>query len=135
MKANEPVGSGNYAPLFLRLTLGSYFLVSGLLKVDQLHLVVDEVKAIGIFSDHFSQIFGVLLPYFEIFTGGLLLLGLWATLAGMIASVLLFLFIYASGLFPTQTMLINKDIILLAGALSLLYSGAGALSMDGARKS
>jgi uncharacterized membrane protein YphA (DoxX/SURF4 family) len=76
-----------------------------------------------------------LLPYFELAAGVLLIVGIWTTLAAMLTSLMLLSFVIAFGAFPKGgELLFNKDILLLAASVSLLYSGAGALSIDRFRK-
>jgi len=133
MKINEPIGDTRYAPLFIRLPLGSYFVLAGLSKLDQLAGFVTEVKKMGVLRDNLAALYATLLPYLEIFSGTLIFLGLWTTLASLISSLLLISFIIAFGFFADNTLL-NKDIIVLGATLSLLYSGGGLYSLDNIRR-
>lgn len=135
VKLNEPIGNSLYAPLFIRGTLGCYFILAGLLKLENMAHFMAEVKGFSMLPEHMSTMFAILLPYVEIAAGGLLVLGMWTTLAAIITTFLLATFIYAFGLFPTRPNLFNKDIILLGASISVLYSGAGAFSIDRFRKS
>jgi uncharacterized membrane protein YphA (DoxX/SURF4 family) len=134
MKPNEPIGNPLYAPFLIRVGLGAYFVLAGLVKIDSIVAFVNEVRSFGILPDQLAIVYGHLLPYAEITVGTLLLLGYWTTAAAISASVLLSSFIIALGLFPNSGRLFNKDVILLGAALSLLYSGAGAVSVDRFRK-
>lgn len=135
MKPNEPIGKIEYAPLLFRITLGGYFVIAGLTKLRNVEVFIQAVKDFGLLPFHLSTLYGTLLPYVEVAIGALLIIGMWTTLSSLIASMLLLSFTVAIGVFPNSNELFNKDIILLAGALSLLFSGAGALSIDGFRKS
>lgn len=135
MKPNEPIGKIEYAPFLFRLTLGSYFVIAGLMKLRNVEVFIQAVKDFGILPFHVATLYGTLLPYIEVAVGVLLIIGMWMTLSSLIASLLLLSFTLAIGVFPNSNELFNKDIILLGGALSLLFSGAGALSIDGFRKS
>jgi len=134
MKMHEPVGDACFAPLLIRLGLGSYFVLAGLLKLDDVPGFIEGVRSFNILPDHMATLYGILLPYLEIAFGGLLVIGIWTTLASIVTSLMLFSFVVAIGVFPEGTNLFNKDIILLAASLSLLYSGAGAFSIDRFRK-
>ncbi len=134
MKMNAPVGSSIYGPLLVRIGLGLYFVLAGLIKLDDPAGFVQQVQSFNILPARFSVVYGILLPYVEIFSGGLVLLGAWTTLGSILVSLLLVSFVSAFGLFPNGAPF-NKDLILLGAALSLLYSGAGALSIDKFRQS
>lgn len=135
MKLNEPMGNPLYAPFCIRLGLGAYFILAGLMKLDNLPTFIGHVKAFGILPEQVSLVYGLVLPYFEVTVGTLLVVGFWTTLAGIMSSLMLASFIIALGTFPNTGKLFNKDIILLGGSLSLLFSGAGAYSIDRFRKS
>lgn len=134
MKMNEPIGNAMYGPLLIRVTLGAYFILAGLQKYEQHEQFIREVQKFDILPPQLAVLYGILLPYVEMLGGGLLVLGAWTTLAALISSLLLTSFVIAMGLYPTGRTLFNKDVILLAASLSLLYSGAGALSIDRFRK-
>lgn len=134
MKLNEPIGNPLYAPFFVRVTLGAYFVLAGFAKLEDLPSFIAEVQGFNMLPSHLATLFAILLPYLEIIAGALLVLGMWTTLAAMITSMLLAAFVWAFGLFPNRPDLFNKDLILLAASVSVLYSGAGAFSIDRFRK-
>lgn len=134
MKMNEPLGNAIYGPMLIRLALGAYFVLAGLKKLHNQAQFIAEVQKFGILPAQLSTLYAVLLPYLEIGAGALLLIGIWTTLAALVTSALLASFIYALGLFPNSSDLFNKDVILLAASMSLLYSGAGGWSIDRFRK-
>lgn len=131
---NEPLGNAIYGPMLIRLALGAYFVLAGLKKLHNQAQFIAEVQKFGILPAQLSTLYAVLLPYLEIGAGALLLIGIWTTLAALVTSALLASFIYALGLFPNSSDLFNKDVILLAASMSLLYSGAGGWSIDRFRK-
>jgi uncharacterized membrane protein YphA (DoxX/SURF4 family) len=135
IKMTEPLGNPMYAPFFVRISIGGYFLLAGLMKLDRIPAFIKEVQAFDILPYHLATVYAILLPYTEVVVGSMLLLGSWTTLAAMLASSMLFSFVLALGIFPNSGGLYNKDLILLAGSLSLLFSGSGALSVDRFRKS
>jgi len=135
MKMNEPIGNGLYGPLFIRLTLGSYFILAGLLKLDQPPgAFVEEIRAFGILKEPLVTLYGTLLPYLEIGAGALMILGFFTTLAAITTTLLLISYLIAFKLFPTHPHLFNKDFVLLGASLSLLWSGGGYYSVDNFRK-
>lgn len=134
MKMHQPLGNPVYAPFLVRISIGGYFLLAGLMKLDNIPGFVREVQAFEILPAHLATLYGILLPYTEVIVGILLLVGIWTTAAAMLASMMLLSFVIAIGLFPSRGDLYNKDLILLAGSLSLVFSGAGALSVDRFRK-
>jgi uncharacterized membrane protein YphA (DoxX/SURF4 family) len=134
IKMHDPIGEATWGGLFLRIPLGAYFVLAGLTKLKDPTLFVEEVRKMGVVPEHVGTIYAVLLPYLEIGSGGLLVLGAWTTLAAACASILLASFIFALGVYPHGRPLFNKDFILLGGALALLFTGGGAYSIDKFRK-
>lgn len=134
MKMNEPCGNPIYAPFFVRISLGGYFLLAGLMKINHIPAFIKEVQAFHILPAHLATLYAIMLPYAEVVVGTMLLLGSWTTLAAILSSLMLLSFVIAIGIFPSSGDLYNKDVILLCGSLSLLFSGAGAISVDRFRK-
>jgi len=134
IKINEPIGPAGYGPMFCRAALGGYFLLAGLSKLQVLAAFVAQVKSFGVLPENVSSLYGVLLPYLEVFIGGCLLLGLWTTMVGLMAGCLMVSFVCAFGLFPESANIFNKDIVLLGAILSLLYTGPGKYSLDNVGK-
>jgi len=134
LKMNEPIGNPIYGPLFVRMALGSYFIIAGLMKLDNFAAFIAEVEKFNILPKHVAVLYGTLLPYLEIGGGMLVLVGFWTTMAALLCALLLTSFIIALRVFPNASYLFNKDVILLAAAVSLMYSGAGAFSVDRFRR-
>ena len=134
IKINEPVGDASYGPLFLRMAIGSYFILAALTKISSMETFIEGVRSIGVIQGHAAMVYSVLLPYMEFGAGVLLVLGFWTTLASILASLLLCSFLYVFKLFPFASNLFNKDIILLSGTLCLMFTGAGAFSIDKFRR-
>jgi uncharacterized membrane protein YphA (DoxX/SURF4 family) len=134
MKIDEPIGQAAYGPLYIRLTLGTYFILAGLAKIPLLDGFITQVKAFGIAPENVTAVYATLLPYLELFVGGALLMGLWTTLAGILGALLLLTFVLGFGIFTGEFAVFNKDLILAGSAISLLYSGPGAYSVDNVRK-
>lgn len=134
IKINEPIGPAGNGPLILRLVLGAYFLMAGLSKLKMMSAFIAQVKTFGVLPGNVVELYAVLLPYLEVFIGGCFLIGLWTTLAGLMASGLLISFIVAFGVFPGGMGIFNKDVVLLAAVVGLLYTGPGLYSFDNIRR-
>lgn len=134
MKLHEPIGNNLWAPLFVRLALGAYFLLDGYAKHDDIPNLIQQVEAMRLFPEPWTTLYAILLPFVEMTVGALLLFGSWTTLAAIVGSLLLITFVLAFGIVLRPREILNKDVVLLAAALSLLYSGSGALSIDRFRK-
>jgi uncharacterized membrane protein YphA (DoxX/SURF4 family) len=134
IKMNEPIGPATFGPLISRLALGAYFLLAGLSKLRMLAAFVAQVKTFGVLPENVASLYGVLLPYVEVFIGVCLLVGLWTTFVGFMGSGLLISFVCAFGVFPGSSDIFNKDLVLLGALLCLLYTGPGAYSVDNMRR-
>lgn len=150
MKPSEPIGNPIWGAFIVRVTLGAFLVLLGLGVISDngaSHAALSQLPALTADGPVLSKVppelvsgFRAFIPYLEIAIGTLLILGFWTTYAAIAAAVLLGLFVQKVGIFlPTgaeaTAKLLNKDTILLAAALSLLYTGSGAMSVDGFRKS
>lgn len=134
MKVSEPVGDASWAAFFVRVTLGGFLVYKGL---SELHVDPTLMQASGIYKvlpPLASRLLVTLLPFLEISGGAFLVIGFGTTLAALISALVIFTFVYGVGIFPPNTQILNKDLILLGAALSLMFSGAGALSVDRLKK-
>ncbi|MCB9030588.1 MAG: DoxX family protein [Deltaproteobacteria bacterium] len=140
MKLDQPIGDSMYGPLFIRAALGCFLVMSGLARLENPQLLIDRVQQTGIFPEKWGTVYAILLPYVEILSGGLFIGGFWTTLASIVVSVVLGSFLY---IFGTKvgtpgafnfTSPFNKDLVLLAAAVAVMFTGPGAFSIDGFRK-
>jgi uncharacterized membrane protein YphA (DoxX/SURF4 family) len=134
IKINEPIGAGIWAPFLIRLALGAYFIMAGLGKLEVLAAFIEQVKSFGILPPNIAALYATLLPYVEVAIGGMMILGLWTTLTGLLSGFLLLTFVFAFGFFPGGHDIFNKDLILCAAACSLLFSGPGVYALDNVRR-
>lgn len=134
MNISEPLGESGWGPFIARIALGSWLVLVGLENVERLPQYIEQIRLAGKIPEPFTQLYATLVPYLEVAAGALLIVGMWTTLAGIIAGLILGSLLYISGVFPQGSNLFSKDVILLAVALSLLYTGSGNLSIDKFRK-
>lgn len=124
-----------YAPYALlpgRIILGVTFIMASLGKFKDPAGFVQTVQSLAPswLPDSLANLYGYALPYFEIATGVLLIVGLFTWIAALIGSLILISFIIAIGPMETQASIPNKDFAYLAITLALLMHGAGMLSLD-----
>ena len=134
IRINEPIGDAALGPLLVRLTVGAYFLLAGLSKLQMLAGFVAHVKAFGLLQENSAYLYGVTLPYLELFVGGCLLLGLWTTLSAIVGGGLVISFVWAYGLLPSTSDIFNKDVVIFGALAALLFTGPGAFSLDNLRR-
>ncbi len=134
MKLNEPIGNPIFAPLLIRLTLGGYFLVSGFGSLNRISDSVAAIERLQIFPQHIATMYGILLPYLQLVGGALLFLGAWTTLAAILGALIMLAFVIAFGTGGGFRGFFNKELIMFAASISLLFSGSGAFSVDRFRK-
>ena len=132
IKLSEPLGNPLFAGLFVRLPLGVYFVMAGLMKLNTPEAFVVSVRKFGILPEPLATLYGILLPYVEIAAGALMALGFWTTLSAILTSLMLLSFVIAFGIRDQHPF--NKDLILLFASISILFSGSGAWSIDRFRK-
>ncbi|NBW41455.1 DoxX family protein [bacterium] len=130
IKLNKPVGNSLYGPLLLRQALGWYLLLAGVLKLENISYYAEEMQQLNALPEHIATLYAIILPYGEILAGGLLILGFLTTLGSMLAAFYFCSTIYFFGFYSASGQLLSKDIVMLACAISVMYSGAGALSID-----
>jgi uncharacterized membrane protein YphA (DoxX/SURF4 family) len=134
MKIAEPLGSASVGPLIIRMALGLYFLLVGMEKVDKIPNFVLEIQHFHVLPTEAAWLYGSLLPVVEIVVGIMMMIGVWMTLTSTIAVLILTSVIAFFGVFPNRYFFFNKDLILLAASVSLLYTGAGAASIDSMKR-
>lgn len=127
---SQPMGNPLYGPLIIRLALGGYLILAGFYKLEDIPGFLQVVKSFHLMPDKVATLYGTLVPYIEVATGLLVIIGMWTTVAAILIAAIFGSYIYALGIFPVSREIFNKDIVMLAAALSLMYSGAGAFSVD-----
>lgn len=134
MDISKPIGDSAYGPFIIRVVIGAYLFIVGLAPMDDIPGFVEGIKKMYHFSDGVSMMIGSTFPYVCMFTGFFLIIGMWTTLTAMFACAVFAFGIYGFGLTPSEYAPFNRDIMVLAGCVSLMYTGAGFFSIDSFRK-
>ena len=144
MNLDKPIGNPNYGPMFLRLALGAFFVFSGLAKIDDPSTLIQTVKRTEMMAPQWATVYAILLPYIEIIGGGLLVSGFWTTLGSVLVTICVGSVMYIFGPSLGQTVsavgvfrpsgYVSKELILLAASIAMMFTGPGAFSIDGFRK-
>jgi uncharacterized membrane protein YphA (DoxX/SURF4 family) len=144
MNLDKPIGDPAFGPMFLRIALGAFFVFSGLAKVDEPSVLIEQVKSADILAPKWATVYAILLPYLEIIGGALLVAGFWTTLGAFLTTIcvgsVMYMFgpglggtVASSGVFKSSQYA-TKEIILLASSIAMMFTGPGALSVDRLRK-
>jgi uncharacterized membrane protein YphA (DoxX/SURF4 family) len=136
MKVSEPIGTPDWAAFFVRMALGYYLFIQGYLHLSKVPQIVEQVKGFNVVPIHLAQLYGSLLPYLSFASGILLIIGYWTTLASIVSSIMIASFVYAFKDYPASILggPPSVSMILLCSAISLLFSGSGAISLDNFKK-
>lgn len=144
MNLDKPIGDPAFGPMFLRIALGAFFVFSGLAKVDEPSVLIDQVKNAEIMAPKWATVYAILLPYLEIIGGSLLVAGFWTTLGAFLTTMcvgsVMYIFgpslggqVASSGIFRSSGYA-TKEVILLAASIAMMFTGPGALSVDRLRR-
>lgn len=135
--------NSKWAPLVLRLVLGVTLIFAALepVKIFNPKAFVDIVRTMagGYLPDFLIVAYGYAIPYLELTTGVLLVLGLLTRLTGLVAALMFASFIIGIGLAmpevtflmdPVAKLIPNKDFAYFGMAIALALTGGGAWSLD-----
>ncbi len=123
-------GSSSAGLLFIRLAVGIYTLALGIQQASNVEGYIERIKGLGTFSENASFIIGFVLPFALILLGTLYIMGFFTPPTSLLLALISFFKILSRGLFPTEGIPFNKDIILFACFLTTLFAGAGVISFD-----
>lgn len=139
--------TAKWGPLALRVVLGVTLIFAALepMKVFDPAQFVEIVRSMagGYLPDFLIVVYGYVIPYLELATGVLLVLGLFTRLTGAVVALMFVSYIIGVGvaapdvtLFmdPFAKLIPNKDFAFLAMALSLMLTGGGAWAADNKMK-
>ena len=113
--------------LILRVVLGAYFVIHGILKFQNMEGTIAFFASLG-----FASFFAYLVATLETLGGFLLAIGLFTRVSAVLLSVVMLVAIFKVKLPMGGLMGIELEVLYLAGLLSLLFVGSGRYSMKGA---
>ena len=126
-KAN---GNSSIGLLFIRLTAGIYTLSLGIMQASNMEAYIDKVKAIQYFSENTAFIIGFITPFLLILFGSLYIMGFFTPTTSFVLAFISIVKIASRGLFPTEGIPFNKDLLFFICFLTTLFAGAGLISFD-----
>ena len=140
---------GPWSALLFRLAVGGFFVAAGLGKLSQpAELFANQIRAFGLAPEAWALPLARALPWAELFSGGLLLAGLWAAPAALAVALQLGLFSAVlgvslaagtapedcgclPGLSETPGQALLRDAVMLAWAALAARWLPGKLALDG----
>ena len=154
MNISKPIGDSTYGPCVIRVVIGLYLSMVGLSAHSNMPGFLQGVRTMFGYSESTSIPLASNFPYICMAVGFLLIIGLWTTMTASLASIISAYLIYNTGLTvqnvaankdimilaaqvgqsSLKSMILNRDVLVLAGCVSLLYTGAGFFSIDSFRK-
>lgn len=154
MNISKPLGDSSYGPFVIRVVIGMYLCIVGLSAHSNVPSFITGIQSMYGFSQSGASVLGSNFPYICMLVGFLLIIGLWTTLTAALASAIFAFLIYNTGITVQnvsvnkdimilasqvstesfRSLVLNRDVIVLAGCVSLLYTGAGFFSIDSFRK-
>lgn len=128
-KARSSKVSFSFGILLIRLSVGLLFLLAGAKKVLNLQDFIESVQKTGQMNDTIAFILAFVLPFMEMFFGGLFIIGLFTPVAGFFIACMTvsFLFVLGTGHYELP---FSHNFIILACAIASMFTGAGLFSFD-----
>jgi uncharacterized membrane protein YphA (DoxX/SURF4 family) len=123
-------GTCSIGLLLIRLTVGSYTLILGIMQASNIQAYINRVKAMEIFSPNTSFVIGFILPFVLILLGTLYIMGFFTPPTSLLLALISLFKVLARGLFPTTGIPFNKDILFFICFVTTLFAGAGVVSFD-----
>jgi uncharacterized membrane protein YphA (DoxX/SURF4 family) len=123
-------GTPSIGLLFIRLIVGAYTLSLGIMQASNVEAYIAKVKAMQIVSENTAFILGFATPFLLIIFGGLYIMGFFTPTTSFILGLISIVKVFSRGLFPTEGIPFNKDLIFFACFALTLFAGAGVISFD-----
>lgn len=123
-------GTPSIGLLLIRLTAGIYTLSLGIMQAGNVESYISKIKALQMFSENTAFIIGFITPFLLIIFGSLYIMGFFTPTTSLILAVISIIKIASRGLFPTEGIPFNKDVLFLVCFITTLFAGAGAISFD-----
>lgn len=117
----------DFAFLAFRLVLGAVLLVHGIPKIRDLAKTAENFAAMGFRPGKF---WGTLVAVAEVLCGALFVLGLFTQVAAAVIAIEFIVILVKVKKFKQFAGGYELDLLILAGALVLLTTGAGAFGLD-----
>ncbi|NOS84502.1 MAG: DoxX family protein [Ignavibacteria bacterium] len=116
--------------LLIRLVAGAYTMSLGIMQASNIEDYINKVKALQFFSENTAFIIGFVTPFLLIIFGGLYIMGFFTPITSFSLAMISIMKIASRGLFPTEGIPFNKDMLFLVCFLTTLFAGAGIISFD-----
>ena len=123
-------GTPSLGLLLIRLALGSYTLILGIMQASDIQYYIGKVKEMNIMGENLAFIVGFILPFILIFLGALYIWGFFTPPTSFVLALISLIKIAARGFFPAAGIPFNKDIIFFVCFLTTMFAGAGIISLD-----
>lgn len=123
-------GTNSIGLLFIRLAVGIYTMWLGIMQASNVESYIAKVKAMQVVSENTAFIFGFATPFLLIIFGGLYIMGFFTPVTSLVLALITLVKIFSRGLFPSDGIPFNKDVIFFACFVLTLFAGAGRLSFD-----
>jgi len=125
-----------FAPALLRLSIGLFFLLIGLDQIGSLGIFAATVANVDFAKNYMPEwlvkFYGYLLPPIEILFGTLTIVGLLTRVSSFVLCLAMISILIADPHTITSNFAypFNKDYIVLAATMSLVFTGGGIISID-----
>jgi uncharacterized membrane protein YphA (DoxX/SURF4 family) len=116
--------------LLIRLVVGSYTLSLGIMQAGNIEDYINKVKALNFFSENTAFIIGFATPFLLIILGALFIMGFFTPVTSFTLALISIIKISSRGLFISDGIPFNKDILFFVCFLTTLFAGAGIISFD-----
>lgn len=123
-------GKSSFGLLVIRLILGIYTLSLGIMQVSDIEGYINKIKSLGILSQNLAFIVGFVTPFLLIIFGALYVMGFFTPSSSLILGLIQFIKILSRGIFISNAIPFNKELIFLACFILTFFAGAGAISFD-----
>ena len=123
-------GKPSIGLLLIRLVVGAYTMSLGIMQASNIEDYINKVKALQFFSENTAFIIVFITPFLLIIFGGLYIMGFFTPLTSFTLALVSIMKIASRGLFPTEGIPFNKDLLFLVCFLTTLFAGAGIISFD-----
>jgi len=123
-------GSPSIGLLFIRLTVGIYTLSLGIMQANNIESYITKVKAMNFLSENAAFILGFATPFLLIIFGTLYIMGFFTPTTSFVLAAISLTKILSRGLFVSEGIPFNKDVLFLVCFLTTLFAGAGIISFD-----